>query len=251
MIILIKVNVAMMIPNSALGKIMSRNDLRIEDYFNKMTKVFEKMTEDDSVGPSSTLLSFKRRMQLWLQNMVGVFNRKGEIGNDDLQNPENTADSAANSNIAPKLRSVSQSADRTSTEGGPLANAADISATMGGGMPNSQKPFEAQTEQLNGLGMFGSGNSYNPNNKALAHGQEPGLDPILNVPLALNEFEYGSAFPMADFFFGGMESFGGGFMFDGSSAGSIGGGQNSEFQGENMPFDFADVQASPSFIPQL
>lgn len=251
MVILIKVNVAMMIPNSALGKIMSCNDLKIEDYFTKMTKVFEKMTEDDRMGPSQTLLSFKRRMQLWLQNMAGVVNRKGDFGNDDLQNRENTADTAANSNIGPKVRSVSQSADTTSTEGGPLANAADISATMGGNMPSPQKPFEAQTEQLNGPGMFGNGDFYNPNNKALAHGHEPGLDPILNVPLALNGFECGSAFPMADFLFGGMESFGGGFMFDGSGAGSVGNGQNSEFQGENMPFDFTDLQACPNFRPQL
>ena len=238
---------AILTPNSTLGKIISRSELKIDDYFDKLTEKFERMTEDDSIGPSQTLLSFKRRMQSWLQSMGGVVNRKDESGKDDLQNRNKTADAGAKSNVNPNLRSGSQSADTTTTRGPPLASTTNTSGTTRSGMPGLQKASEMQTETCNGLGMLGNGHALNANCQALGHGQEPGLDPILNVPLALNGFDHGTAFPMADFLFGGMESFAGGLIFDGN-----GGAQNNNgFQGENVPFDFSDAQACPSFIPQL
>ena len=247
MVILLKINMALLMPDSALGKIISRSDLKIDYYLNKLTEVFERMTEDDSVGPSQTLLSFKRRMQSWLQSMNKTVGIKDESGNYDLQNRNRTTDAAVNSNNNHELRTTSRLAATAPTEDGPVTNA----ATTGSRMLDSRKTCEVQKEPLNSHGMFEDGNLYNQNSQNLAYGQEPVLDPSLNVPLALNEFDFGSAFPMADFLFGGMESFAGGLVFDGSGGGGDGGAQNNGFQREGISFDFSETQTCPSYIPQF
>ena len=229
MVILVKINMVLMMPGSALGKYISPDELKIDDYLNKLTEVFEKMLKDDSIGPVRPLLSFKNRLQSWLQSTKEIAQRNDEPSKTNFQERNCETDTTKDVDNMPKTQPISHTAVSISTEGAATTNIINTTGMTGTIMPMSQTVPAILSPSVDNLGIYDTVSLQGQDLHNQTQGQEPNLDPSLNFPFPLNDFNFGSAFPMADFVFGGMGTFAGGLMFDvGNGRGRDGGVGNAQ-----------------------
>ena len=240
----------LMMPNSTLEKTITVQDLRIDEYLTKITEVFERILKEDSSGPSQTLLSFKTRMQTWLQRTKGLMQRKKEQSKNGSWEGTDKADITKDVENTHKAELDSCTTGPVSTDAASVASMINTTGLTGSMVPVAQTVAHMPPHTANDFDMYATGTLGPQNPQDRSQGGNPSLDPILNAPFSMNDFSFSSAFPMADFMFGGMEGLTGGFMFDfGGGAGGermadgVGDVQSYGFQGENVNFGYSDARA--------